>query len=370
MKVAIVHDWLTNMGGAERIIMLFHEMFPEAPIYTLFYNEANMPKEFKNMDIRTSYLQKLPFAKKKYQSLLSFMPKAVEQFDLSEYDLVLSSSTCCAKGVLTKSDTLHICYCNTPMRYAWDFYHEYINDKNVLVKWLIASEMKKIRIWDRISSDRVDYFIANSENVRKRIIKHYRRNSEVIFPPANTHYYTPIDSCEDYYLIVSRLVPYKKVDLAIEVFNELGLPLIIIGGGKNLDKYRAFAKPNVKLLGRLPDDQVREYYRKCKAFVFPGEEDYGITPVEAQSCGRPVIAYGKGGALETVVNNLTGIFFYEQTSEALKDAINRFESQSDKFDKSFIRNHALKYSEQVFKEKIKGFIDKKYSEFIEGKRYV
>lgn len=370
MKVAIVHDWLTIMGGSEKIIILLHELFPEAPIYTSFYDADNMPEIFRKMDIRTTYLQKIPFAKKKYTAFLPFMPRAFEQLDLSEYDIVISSSTSCSKGVITKADTLHICYCNTPMRYAWDFFHEYLRGKNPIVKWLISMQMHKIRIWDRLAADRVDYFVANSNNVRKRILKSYRREAEVIYPPANTDYYNPVDMDEDYYLVVSRLVSYKRVDLAIEAFNELGLPLVVIGGGKDFDKYKSIAKSNVKLLGRLADEEMREYYRRCKAFIFPGEEDFGITPVEAQACGRPVIAFAKGGVLETVKQDITGLFFKEQTIEALKSAVLEFEKCKDKFDKDVIREHAVNFSEQVFKRNIKQFIDAKYNEFMDVRKNV
>jgi glycosyltransferase involved in cell wall biosynthesis len=363
MKLAIVHDWLTNMGGAERIIRIFHELFPDAPIYTMVHDKENMPKDFKEMDIRTSFIQKMPFGVKKYQSYLPLMPVAVEQFDLSDYDVVISSSTSCAKGVITRSDTVHICYCNTPMRYAWDMYHDYIKDKNVVTKYTIAFLMNYIRLWDRISADRVDYYIANSKNVANRIKKHYKRESEVIYPPVNTDYYTPGDKVEDFYLVVSRLVPYKRIDLVVEAFNKLGFPLKIIGDGSEFKRLRSMAKSNIKFLGRLSDEEVREHYRKCKAFIFPGEEDFGITPVETQACGRPVIAYGKGGTLETVIDDQTGVFFKEQTVEAIINAVKYFEKNIFKFDSSIIRQNALNFSKNVFKQKIKEFVLKKYEEY-------
>lgn len=363
MKLAIVHDWLANMGGAERIIKIFHELFPKAPIYTCVYNKDKMAKEFYDMDIRTTFIQKLPFAKTKYQAYLSLMPIAFEQLDLSDYDVVLSSSSSCAKGVITRADTLHICYCNTPMRYAWDFYFEYVKDKNPIIKSLIASKMHSIRQWDRLSADRVDYFIANSFNVANRIKKHYRRESEVIYPPVDTSYYKISEETKDFYLIVSRLVPYKRVDLAVEVFNKLGLPLKIIGSGSECDKLKRIAKGNIEFLGRLPDEEVRDYYAKCKAFVFPGEEDFGITPLEAQASGRPVIAYGKGGALETVVEGATGLFFYNQTVESLSQAILEFEGSICKYDSKVIRDNAMKFDVEIFKEKIISFINEKYEEY-------
>ena len=366
MKVAIVHDWLTNMGGAERIIRIFHELFPEAPIYTIVYDKENMPDDFKKMDIRTSFIQKMPLGVKKYQAYLPFMPVAIEQFDLSDYDVVISSSTACAKGVITKTDAVHICYCNTPMRYAWDMYHEYTRDKGTVAKSLIALLMNYIRLWDRLSADRVDYFIANSNNVANRIRKHYKRKSKVIYPPVDTKLYVPCDIREDYYLIVSRLVPYKRIDLAIEVFNELKLPLVIIGDGPQFKKYKEVSNGNITLLGRLTDEEVKHYYNKCKAFIFPGEEDFGIAPLEAQATGCPVIAYGKGGALETVVQERTGIFFQEQNNSSLRQAVLKMENSIHDYDKQVIRSHAEKFSVERFKKQILQFIEEKINEITIG----
>jgi len=362
MKIAIVHDWLTNMGGAERVILAFHEIFPDAPIYTTVFNPDRLPDEFKKIDVRTSFIQRLPKAKTKYNMYLPFMPTAFEQFDLSEYDIVLSSSSSCAKGVLTRPDTLHICYCHTPMRYAWDFYNEY---KESAAKWqkkFIPFLMNYIRMWDRLSADRVDYFIANSNEVAKRIKKHYRRESVVINPPVNTDFYTLVDEDEDYFLIVSRLVEYKRIDIAVEAFNDLGLPLIIIGDGPEKERLQKMAKNNIKFLGRLPDEKVKAYYAKCRAFIFPGEEDFGITPLEAQASGRPVIAFGKGGILDSVVDGVTGIFFREQNKESLKEAVNKFDKIN--FDKKIIRKHAEEFDIKIFKEKIYEFVLNKYREFI------
>lgn len=361
MKIAIVHDWLTNMGGAERVILAFHEIFPDAHIYTSVYNPDKLPEEFRKMDIRTSFIQKLPRAKTKYNMYLPLMPTAFEQFDLSEYDVVLSSSSSCAKGVITRPDTLHICYCHTPMRYAWDFYHEY---KQIAPKWqkkFIPYLMNYIRMWDRVSADRVDYFIANSTTVAKRIKKHYRRDAIVINPPVNADFYTPVDEDGDYFLIVSRLVEYKRIDIAIEAFNDLGLPLVIIGDGPEKSRLQRMAKSNIKFLGRLPDEEVKEYYAKCRAFIFPGEEDFGITPLEAQACGRPVIAFGKGGVLDSVIDGVTGIFFKEQNKESLKEAIKRFEEID--FEKEIIRKHAEKFDVKIFKERIYEVVLNKYREF-------
>jgi len=361
MKIAIVHDWLTNMGGAERVILAFHEIFPDAPIYTSVYNPDKLPEEFRKMNIRTSFIQKLPKAKTKYNMYLPFMPTAFEQFELSEYDVVLSSSSSCAKGVITRPDTLHICYCHTPMRYAWDFYHEYKENAPKWQKRFIPFLMNYVRMWDRLSADRVDYFIANSSAVARRIKKHYRRDAAVINPPVNVDFYTPKDEDEDYFLIVSRLVEYKRIDIAVEAFNDLGLPLIIIGDGPEKSKLQRMAKGNIKFLGRLPDEEVKGYYAKCRALIFPGEEDFGITPLEAQACGRPVIAFGKGGVLDSVIDGVTGLFFMEQNKESLKEAIIKFNEM--KFDKKVIRKHAEKFDVNVFKQKIYDFVIEKYREF-------
>lgn len=365
MKVAIVHDWLTIYGGSESIVRIMHDFYPDAPIYTTVYDKKNMPEDFAKMDIRPSFIQKLPFAKKKYTSYLMLMPYAFEQFDLSEYDLVISSNTSCSKGVITGANTLHICYCNTPMRYGWDFYHEYVSPKGKFARFVIAWMMKSIRQWDRLSADRVDAFIANSNNVAKRIKKHYRRPSKVIYPPVRTSMFQKSEVDDGYYLVVSRLVPYKRIDLVAEAFTKLNLPLKIIGDGSEYKAVAAKAGPNVQMLGRVDDDAVLEAMQHCHAFLFPGEEDFGITPIEAQACGKPVIALGKGGALETVEADKTGVFFAEQTVESVAEAVERFEKIQ--FDSDYIRNHAEKFSEERFRKELKEFFDSEYEKFKAGK---
>jgi glycosyltransferase involved in cell wall biosynthesis len=364
MNIALVHEWLTNMAGSERVVVNFKELYEDAPIYTTMYSPENLDKELKNIDVRTSFLQKK--VKNGHQRYLPFMPMAFESFDLNEYDIVLSSSSSCAKGVVTNPNTMHVCYCHTPMRYAWEFYYEYADKTNMkkIKKIFLKYFMNYMRMWDKLASDRVDYFIANSENVARRIWKHYRRESVVIHPPVRCKLFNIVDQDEDYFLILSRLVPYKRIDLAVKAFNELGLPLVIIGDGEEREKLEAMAKGNIQFLGRQSDEVIKEYYAKCRAFVFPGEEDFGITPLEAQASGRPVIAYGKGGALETVVDGVTGTFFDEQTTESLVNAVKKFEKMS--FDKHEIRKHAETFDEEIFKKKIQEFVNLKYKEFKEN----
>lgn len=361
MKVAIVHEWLSVYGGSERVTEILHEIFPDAPIYCLVYDNENMPKRFEKYDIRTTFIQKLPFAKKKYQNYLPLMPMAYEELDLIEYDLVISSSSACSKGIITRSDAIHICYCHTPTRYLWEFYYDYVRGMSKLKKVIISGFIHKLRMWDRLAADRVDFFVANSNYIAGRIKKYYRRDSKVIFPPVNTHKYNINTIDEEYYLVVSRLVPYKKIDIAIEAFNKMGLPLVVIGDGSEKENLKKIAKNNIKILGRLTDEEIVEYYSKCKAFIFPGEEDFGITPVEAQASGRPVIAYGRGGALDTVLEDKTGKFFYEQNANSLEEAVIEFEKSGVNYSKEEIKDWAEKFSVDRFKCEIKKYIQEKLS---------
>lgn len=367
MKVALVSDWLTNMGGAERVIINFTEIYKDSTMYTTIYNKEKLDESLQNINVKTSFLQKFKKARTKHQAFFPLMPIAVEEFNLNGYDIVLSSSSSCAKGIITNPDTMHICYCHSPMRYGWEFYYQYTENMKPLKKKIVKYFMNYMRVWDNASADRVDYFIANSENVAKRIWKHYRRRSVVIHPPVRCSLFNTSDKDEDYFFIVSRLVKYKRIDLAVQAFNELGLPLVIIGDGEEREHLEKMAKGNIKFLGRQSDEMIKEYYAKCRAFIFPGEEDFGITPLEAQASGRPVIAYGKGGALETVVENKTGVFFNEQTKDSLVDAVKTFDNM--KFDKNEIRKHAESFDEEIFKKKIKDFIDSKHTEFKERKAW-
>ena len=354
MKIAIVHDWLTNMGGAEQVVINFKEIYKEAPIYTTFYNPNNLDVKLRNIDVKTSFLQKKKMVTnhKKYFPL---MPLAFENFNLNDYDIVLSSSSSCAKGVITKPGSIHVCYCHTPMRYIWEMRDEYTEDMGKIKRRLVKILCHYMRIWDASSSNRVDYFIANSTAVKNRIWKHYKRDSVVINPPVRCNLFNISEKDGDYYLVMSRLVKYKRFDLAVQACSELGKRLIVIGDGPEKENLTKLANEKVEFLGRQPDDVVKKYMSECKALLFPGEEDFGIVPVEAQACGRPVIAYGKGGVLDSVINGKTGVFFEEQNVESLKNAIKKFETME--FNKLEIREHALQFDEKVFQEKIKKFIE-------------
>jgi glycosyltransferase involved in cell wall biosynthesis len=370
MKIALVHDWLPFMGGAERVLTNFLEIYPNAPIYTTICNRSKMEGNLKNANIITSSLQKKSKEIKNHRKLFPFMMTAIESFNLNDYDIVLSDSSSVAKGALTPPDTMHICYCHSPMRYAWEFSYEYAGKmagKGGIKAKLLSYFLTGVRLWDNASSDRVDYFIANSENVAKRIWKHYRRESVVIHPPVRCNLFGISNKNEDYFLIVSRLQEYKRIDLAVDAFNKLGLPLVIIGDGPDRNKLEKMAKSNIKFLGRESDAVIKEHYASCRAFLFTGEEDFGITPLEAMASGRPVIAYRKGGALETVIEDKTGVFFDNQTCEDLLIAIKKFENMT--FDKQEIRKHAELFDEPIFKEKIKSFVDEKYIEFNQKKYY-
>ncbi len=363
MKVALVHDYLNQMGGAERVVMALHEIYPDAPIYTSIYDPKLVDPAFRKMDIRTSFMQKFPMVTKHHQPYLPFYPFAMESLDLRGYDLVLSSSSAFGKGVITRPETMHICYCHTPMRWCWN-YEEYVEREQLgkMARRILPFLITGLRSWDQTSSMRVDHFIANSPVIAERIQKYYRRDAVVIPPPVEASRFTfdPTIQPEDYFLIVSRLIPYKRIDLAIEACNRLRLPLVIIGSGRDLERLKKLAGPTIRFMGRLSDQEVLSYYARCRAFLFPGEEDFGITPLEAQASGRPVIAYGVGGALASVVDGVTGVFFKKQTVESLAEVLATFDEQ--RYDRQVIRSHALEYDMPRFHRRIQQFIEAKMSE--------
>ncbi len=363
MKVALLHDHLNQVGGAEKVLLAFHELFPKAPVYTLNYNEETTKGIFKHLDIRTSFIQKLPLAKNHFKWYLPWMPAAVENFDLTDYDVVLSDCSALIKGVITRSDTLHICYCHTPTRYLWSDTHRYTEELNqpAIIKKMLPLYLKKLRIWDRLAADRVEKYIANSQFVAQRIKKYYKRDSVVIHPPVETSRFQQADHFENFYLLVSRLRPYKRVDLAIQAFNNLKIPLKIVGTGEEESKLKKLAGPTIEFLGALTDEKLKDLYSRCRAFINPQEEDFGIAAVEAMAAGRPVIAYKAGGAKESVIEGKTGVFFEEQTWEDLADAVVRF--KPEQFNPKAIRKHASQFDVEQFKGKIKDIVEKSWQEF-------
>ena len=354
MRVAITTDWLNSFGGAERVLLQLHRMFPDAPIFTTVHDPRGLPEAMRGWDVRTSFLQRMPFAARRHQAFLPLMPMAWEEFDFSEFDLVLTTNSACAKGVITRPGTLNICYCYTPCRYIWDLYPEYTRGK--LSRPLIAPIAHWLRMWDRLSADRVDHFVAISREIATRIRRHYGREAEVIYPPVDVDGITPNASApEDFYLIVSRLVPYKRIDLAIAAANALRRRLVIVGDGSERKRLEALAGPTVEFLGRRSDDEIAQLYARCRAFLFPGLEDFGIAPVEAQAAGRPVIAYGAGGALETVLDGRTGVLFTDRTPAGMAEAIRRFEAGS--FDPAVCRQNAERFSAAHFRARLRRTID-------------
>ena len=357
MKVALVHDYLTQYGGAERVLEALCEVFPKAPIYTIIYDEKLVKEKFPGRKIYPSFLQKIPFAKKHHRSFLLLMPFAVEQFDLSEYDLVFSDSASYAKGVITLPDTKHICYCHTPTRYAWDDSHKYIRDFPFpeFIKKFIPYFMTYIRTWDFQAAGRPDTYISNSNFVSSRIKKYYKQDSVVVHPPVDISKFSVSSENKDYFLMVGRLLSYKRFDLAIATFSKTKIPLKIIGDGPEKGKLEAMSAKNIEFLGALDDESLKKYYQESKAVIFPQEEDFGIVPLEAMASGRPVIAYRAGGAMETIVDKKTGLFFNDQTEESLAGAVERF--NEIEFDKNLIREHAEAFSKSVFKKNIQNIIN-------------
>jgi len=351
LNVILAHDWLTGMRGGERVLEILCRAFPRAPIYTLFHNPAAISATINSHRIKTSRLQNIPGIFKYYRNFLPLFPSAIKSLRPERADLIISTSHCVAKGLVAPPGTRHLCYCFTPMRYAWVFYNEYFGS-NPLKKAILTPILSRLRQWDKESSSRVDYFATLSKHVRKRIHDFYGRNAEVIYPPVDLSFWTPADDIgagghpENYDLVVSALVPYKRIDIAVKTYTKLGHPLKIVGTGTEAGKLTSMAGKNIEFLGRVPDDRLRELYRHCRALIFPGEEDFGIVPVEAQACGKPVVAYAKGGVVETVTKDLTGVFFEEQHEEALLEAVRK--CAATKWDSAAIRENAERFSEQNF----------------------
>jgi glycosyltransferase involved in cell wall biosynthesis len=375
MKVAIVHDWLVTYAGAEKVLEGLLKIYPEADLFsTVDFIPSDQRSFIMNKPVTTTFIQKLPFARKKYRQYLPFMPLAIEQLELSSYDLIISSSHAVAKGVLTGPDQLHVSYVHSPIRYAWDLQHQYLRESRLdkgIKGWVAKIMLHQIRLWDYRTSNGVDYFIANSDFIARRINKVYRRDADVIYPPVDVSSFALEQQKDDFYVTASRMVPYKKMDLIVEAFSEMkDKKLIVIGEGPDFEKIKRKAGSNVTLLGYQPFEVLLDHMQRAKAFVFAAEEDFGITPVEAQACGTPVIAFGKGGSLETVVGvdnpNPTGVFYKEQSVESLKKAISQFENQIDLFDPNIIRRNALRFSPEQFRQKFENFVNDKYKGYIKN----
>ncbi|MHB1134657.1 MAG: glycosyltransferase [Chloroflexota bacterium] len=358
MKVALVHDWLNQYGGAERVLEVLHDLYPDAPIYTSIFEPAAMPAAYRSWDIRTSFMQRLPLVKRRHQPFMPLYPLAFEGFDLAEYDLVISNSSAFCHGVLTGPKTIHICYCLTPTRFVWN-YHDYVREESTggLARRLLPGLLAQLRLWDRVSADRVDYFVAISRAVSARIAKYYRRESEVIYPPIDCSSFRPGGEVGDQFLVVSRLIPYKRVELAVRACAELGLPLLVAGDGRYRAALEKVAGPSVRFLGRVSEEELRRLYAGCRALIFPGEEDFGLTPLEAQASGRPVIAYAAGGALDTVLPGVTGEFFVERSWESLAEVLLHF--QPGDYDPEAARRNALRFEVGSFKKQLAAYVDAK-----------
>jgi glycosyltransferase involved in cell wall biosynthesis len=374
VKVALVHDWLTGMRGGEKCLEVFCELFPDADLLTLLHVPGTVAPAIERHRIITSLLQRLPGSRRWYRYYLPLMPAAIEALDLSAYDLVLSSSHCVAKGVVPRPDALHVSYIHTPMRYVWDMWPQYFPANGAVARFTVSLLLHYLRTWDTASASRVDHFVANSRFVARRIAKYYRRQATVIHPPVDTAFFTPAATRADYYLMVTALVPYKGVELALEAFRALRRPLKIIGSGPLARRLQANAAPHIEFLGWRSDDELRHHYAACRALIFPGQEDFGIVPLEANAVGRPVIALAQGGALETVVpaNHPqcamalhpalgtsyapTGVLFPQRTPAALQAAVQFFEAHESLFCPELLRRHAQRFDREQFKQRLHHFL--------------
>lgn len=368
MKVAIVHDWLITFAGAEKVLEQIINLFPEADLFSLIDFIPEGSRDFiKNKPVTTSFIQKLPKAKTKYRNYFPLFPLAIEQLDLSGYDLIISSSHCVAKGVLTGPDQLHICYCNSPARYAWDLQHQYLQEANLtrgIKSWITRYLLHRFRIWDASTANGVDYFVGNSHYIARRIKKVYGRKATVIYPCVAVEDFELNAKKDNFYFTASRMVPYKKIDLIVEAFAFMpDKNLVVLGDGPQMKKIKSKATSNIEILGQQPFSILKDHMTRAKAFVFAAEEDFGIVPVEAQACGTPVIAFGKGGAVETVIPGKTGILYKEQTVTSLCAAINKFESTQSTFIPSIIREHAEQFATKRFCDEFKTFVSEKWRQF-------
>lgn len=357
MRVALVHDWLNGMRGGEKCLEQFCLLYPNATIHTLLYQPERISETINRLPVKTSFIQSLPFAKTKYRWFLPLFPTAIEQFNLADYDLVISSSHCCALGAMAPPSAVHVCYCYTPMRYAWEHFHAYFPPEryNRLTRMAISWCMSRLRTWDQAAAQRVGTFVGISECVAQRIAKHYRRDARVVYPPVDTGFYTPGGVKQDFFLVISALVPYKRIDLAVRAFNELKRPLVVIGEGPERERLQRQAGPNIRFLGWESNEVLRDHYRAARALIFPGVEDFGITPLEASACGTPTVAFAGGGALETVREGLNGMLFPEQSVESLKRAV--LACDAERFDPRAQWEHASGFAPERFREKFQAVVN-------------
>lgn len=369
MRVALVHYWLVGMRGGEKVIEEMCRIWPDADIFTHVHDPSAISDTINKHKITTTFVQRLPAARKLYKKYLPVMPMALEALDLSAYDLVISSESGPAKGVLVRPDALHICYCHSPMRYIWDQYPLYSAEAGFVTRACFNILLPMLRLWDASSAARVDHFIASSEFVAGRIGKFYRREAEVIHPPVDIERFSTSSDIRDYYLTFGQLIGYKRFDLAVQAFSKLGKPLIVVGDGDDAHRLKALAAPNVTFLGRQSDAELADLLRHCRALVFPGIEDFGIAPLEAMASGRPVIGYGAGGVLETVVDGMTGRFFYEPTAESLAKVILAFEQEMDNFNSRIIRAHAEKFARGRFANELKAAVARQFEKSHNGLRW-
>ena len=367
LKVALVHDWLTGMRGGEKCLEVLCELFPEADLYSLIHQKGELSQTIESMPIRTSFVQKLPYGLKKYRHYLPLFPLAIERFDFSDYDLIVSSSHCVAKGVRHDDSVYHISYVHAPMRYVWDQFNTYFRQPRTSWSVRIGAELMRpyLQRWDRNTAKRVDTFLCNSDNIRKKILEYYGRESQVIYPPVDLSRFKPGDSKADYYLIVGAFAPNKRVDLAVEAFNQLKLPLKISGSGQDEEYCRSIAGENIEFLGALSNEKLLELFQQARALVFPGEDDFGITPLEAQACSTPVIAFASGGALETVTEK-TGVFFAEQKVEALIKAVEEMERSWRSFAPEAFQRQMSRFGRGPYKEQMAHAIELGYQQWKTG----